>query len=295
MAFRQWLVLLVVSTSALTALPALAEEKGDSSETPAAESEGADAEPSGSEAEKGGGDEGAGDKAEGDAAKKPAEDPEASPVEEPGKTYRFVGARYRLIVVPSFMINMFADGGGTVAVHSAGPEFGIRKDNFEYNFGLWLAGYGMEPTPFKGKNDGEDAWEIIESDIKVLYLTADFMWSHPFTPQLALNYGMGAGLGFVWGPLYRTQAMRVNGELVPCPGAPPTPGANPAYCGNDNDHYDGYEEPSWTNGGSKPSLFPWFAVQTGLRYKAHRRFVARLDVGMSLSGFFFGLGADYGI
>jgi hypothetical protein len=218
-----------------------------------------------------------------------------SPVELPGKTYYFVGARYRLILVPKFIIGMFADGGQSVAVHSGGAEFAIRKDGFEYNLGAWLAAYSMDPVEFKAKDDGEDAWELVDSEIKILYLTADFMWSHDFTPQFALNYGMGAGLGIVFGALHRNQAYRAaDGSFEPCIGE-----FNPVfaaqYCGNDNDHYNDYEEPSWADGGSKPIIFPWLALQTGLRYKASRSFVARLDAGFGMSGFFFGLGADYGL
>ena len=49
------------------------------------------------------------------------------------------------------------------------------------------------------------------------------------------------------------------------------------------------------DGGSKPMIFPWLVLQTGLRYKPHRNFVARLDAGFGTSGFFLGLGADYGL
>ncbi|MDQ2642189.1 MAG: hypothetical protein M3020_00115 [Myxococcota bacterium] len=217
-----------------------------------------------------------------------------SPVELPGRTYYFVGARYRLIVVPKFIVGLFGDGGKTVSVQSGGAEFGIRKDGFEYNFGAWLAAYSMDPTTFKAKSDGEDAWELVESKIKILYLTADFMWTHDFSPEFGLNYGMGAGLGLVFGPLIRNQAYRAaDGSYQECTG----PG-NPAvadYCGGDNDHYNDYEEPSWADGGSKPVVFPWLAVQTGFRYKPHRNFVARLDAGFGLSGFFIGVGGDYGL
>ena len=51
-------------------------------------------------------------------------------------------------------------------------------------------------------------------------------------------------------------------------------------------------EPSWANGGSRPIVFPWLAVQTGLRYKPHRNVVFRLDLGVGTSAFFFGLGAE---
>src|SRR4051812_39959610 len=120
----------------------------------------------------------------------------SSPVELPGKTYYAVGLRYRAVIVPKFMINLFGDGGKTVLAHGIGPEFTIRKNAFEYNLSAWFASYAMDPTPFKGKSDGPDAWEIVESKIKILYLTADFMWSQDLAPEFAFNYGVGAGFGF---------------------------------------------------------------------------------------------------
>jgi len=222
-----------------------------------------------------------------------------SPVELPGETYYLVGLRYRGIIVPKFMMNLFGDGGRTVYVDGIGPEFGIRKDGFEYLFSLWWADYSMEPTPFKASEDPAEAWELVESKISVIYLTADFMWSHDFSPEFALNYGMGAGFGIVFGPLIREQAYPPAGvgrgepyDYEPCIAVNNPPGG---YCDNDNDHYDGYEEPSWSGGGSKPVIFPWMALQTGFRVKPHRNFVGRVDLGFGLSGFYFGVGLDYGI
>jgi hypothetical protein len=223
----------------------------------------------------------------------------SSPVELPGKTYYGVGLRYRAVIVPKFMINLFGDGGKTVLAHGIGPEFTIRKNAFEYNFSAWFASYAMDPTPFKGKSDGADAWEIVESKIKILYLTADFMWSQDLAPEFAFNYGVGAGFGFVWGDLRRTQAYPGAGAndstgagYLPC-SAQFTP--NNQFCGNDNNHYGNYTEPSWANGGSKPVIFPWLTLQTGLSWKPHRNFIGRLDAGFGTSGFFLGLGADYGL
>lgn len=221
-----------------------------------------------------------------------------SPVELPGETYYLVGARYRATVVPKFMMNLFGDGGRTVVVHGAGPEFGIRKDGFETNLSIWLASYRMKETAFKAKDDPEEAWEIVESKIKVLYLTSDFLWSSEFSPEFAINYGLGAGFGFVFGDLFRTQAYnpggtdRDNYEKCAAPGDPRDPFG---WCQDDNDHYSGYTEPSWANGGSKPVIFPWLALQTGFRFKPHRNFASRLDLGFGTSGFFFGFGADYGL
>lgn len=220
-----------------------------------------------------------------------------SPVEESGKTYRFVGLRYRGIVVPAFIQQLFAEGGRTVYVHGFGPEFSIRKDNFEYNLSPWLAFYSMDDTAFKGKSDPKEAWELISSNIKILYLTSDFIWSHPLSPEFAVNYGAGAGLGIVFGDLHRVQSYPTAvgqdpNDFSKCAGVG---NPNVTFCDNENKHFGNYTEPSWANGGSKPNIFPWLAVQTGFRYKPSRQFVARLDVGFGLSGFFFGLGADYGL
>ena len=42
-------------------------------------------------------------------------------------------------------------------------------------------------------------------------------------------------------------------------------------------------------------VMPWLAIQAGLRFKPHRNFAARFDVGIGLGQVFFGLGADYGL
>lgn len=225
-----------------------------------------------------------------------------SAVEEKDKTYNFVGARFRGLIIPSFMIHAFGDGGKTVFAPNFGPEFAIRRNNFEYNFSVTYTAYTMTDTPFKSKNDPQEAMELVNAHLKVLYFAADFIWSHPFSPEFSLLYGGGAGLGVVWGPLYREQAYPVNGGWASC-GAGPSPAGTPepkySYCLPDptlkTQHYAGYEEPNWANGGSKPIVFPWLALQTGLRYKPSHDFVARLDVGIGFGQFFFGIGADYGL
>jgi len=233
----------------------------------------------------------------------------SSPVELPGKTYLFVGARYRALIVPKFMINLFGDGGKTVVAHAFGPEFAIRKNAFEYNLSIWYAGYGMDDTAFKAKDDGVAAWELVNSELKSLFITSDFLWSQDFSPEFALNYGLAGGFGIIFGDLHRVQAepgsANFNGNtgegFVRCAG--PNPNNTPpnrfdprtTYCDASNNHYSDHPEPSWANGGSKPILFPWFVLQTGLRYKPHRNFAARLDAGFGTSGFFLGLGADYGL
>lgn len=220
--------------------------------------------------------------------------------EAPGKTYYFVGARYRIVTIPQFVQNWFADGGDTVVVQQPGLEFGIREGGMEYNIFAMLGFYGFNDTPYKGKTDPVQAWEVVSSNFKILYLGADFMWStDEFVPGLSLHYGAGVGLGLVFGGLNRVQAYPRGGANPSDPGSyekcsapgigqqgvPETLG----YCTGENNHYGSYSESSPT------PVFPWIAGQFGLRYKIHRNFVARLDAGIMIPGAFIGIGADYGL
>jgi hypothetical protein len=218
----------------------------------------------------------------------------SSPIEKPGETYRFVGLRYRGIIVPKFMMNLFGDGGRTVYIDSIGPEFAIRKDKFEYIFSASWADYGMEATPFKASSDPDQGWEHVESELWQIMLIADFLWSAEISPEFSFNYGLGAGFGLVFGDLLRSQ-VRPGPQGVGDPETyVPCTAVDADYC-NAEDPFNREPEPSWANGGSKPIIFPWLAIQTGFRVKPHRNFVGRIDLGFGTSGFFFGLGADYGL
>ena len=222
-----------------------------------------------------------------------------SPVEDPKTTYYFVGLRYRAQVVPQFMINLFAAGGTTVFANGIGPEFTVRKDGFEYVFSALWTKYAFDWTPFKGSSDPDTAWELVKSNIQVLYFATDFNWTHQVSPAFGLNLGIGAGIGVVWGDLNRVQAYPRSGtagknpdDYLPCQ-AQGLPDAT--YCGHDNNHYGNYSEPSWANGGQKPIFFPWLGFGPGIRLKPHRNFMMRIDVGWGLIGPYFGASGNYGI
>jgi len=225
------------------------------------------------------------------------EDPN-SPFEKTDTTYRFIGARFRYVIVPKFYIGLFGDGGTTVGVPAFGPEFTLRKNGFEYVMSVMYASYAIDPTPFKAKTDGNEAWEIVNTNIKTLYFMSDFLWSAETSPKFAFLYGGGFGLAAVFGDINRQQAYPGMGGNVNDPYsyiACPRAGAH-AFCGTDNNHYGGYTEPSWANGGSKPILFPWLSLQTGFRFKPHKQFMGRVDIGWNiLNGPFFGLALNYGL
>jgi hypothetical protein len=227
---------------------------------------------------------------DGDSARVAAHDPEAATA---------IGLRYRGLLLPKPALNWFVEGGKSVYVHGVGPELSIPDGSGEYLLSAWLAFYSMSPVALKGSGDVEEAWEIVESQMKSLYLTIDYLWTTPLGEHLALSYGGGAGLGFLFGDLKRTQAaLETNGragnpdDYAACSGEG-QPNLN--YCDQSNSHYAGYGEPNWFHGGSKPVVFPWLSGQVGLRYRVQDKLVTRLDLGVATSGLFLGLGADYSL
>lgn len=247
-------------------------------------------------------------KAEPEAA--PSDPTDHDPKELPGTAYSFVGLRFRNIIVPKFMVNVFADGGSTINVFTIGPELSYRKDRTEFDFALSYADYSFDPMLFKGHEDDAFSWEEVSSSMKALYLTLDILYDIPViddTGRFSVLAGGGVGFGLVAGSMYRYQVQPAVGsaDAKINPDDPSSwryceqPGAGVAgYCDTENEHYKNknYEEPSWANGGSKPFIFPWVSLpQVSFRYKPVKEAQVRLDTGFSLTGFFFGLSAGYGL
>ena len=223
------------------------------------------------------------------------------PSEIAGKTYYFVGARFSETIVPSFMTKLFLAGGpGTVAIPTVGLEGGFRKDGFDIIGAITYSSWGTDPFPAKGKSEADTAYEIIKSDLKMINLTADFLWSSGDNPKYQIQYGLITGLSFVFGDLSRVQSHPPNGDApgdpssyVPC-AAPGNPSA--LYCDASNSHYGNYKEPSWFNGGDKPNVYATFGPEFGFRWKPVKQFVARLTIGWNIfAGPFFGIAGDYGL
>ena len=223
--------------------------------------------------------------------------PSESSAEDPTRTKLLIGARYRALITPKFLMNSFGvDGGRTVLVHGIGPELGayFPKDGggLTLLFSPWFAGYGLEQTPFKAKGDSDAEWEIIESDLNVWYLTMDALWDSNLSEKIGFFAGLGVGIGIIGGELRRHQAYVTGSgdgdvpdlELCVGPGQP-----NFAECplGENYDIPDGSSD-AW-------SVYPWITFQTGVRYQPVDEFVARLDIGVGSAGFWFGLGADHSL
>jgi hypothetical protein len=223
-------------------------------------------------------------------------------VEEPTKWYRYVGGRYRHVIVPQFLLNLFVDGGALSHVPIGGLEFGMRRDHVEYIFSLSYADYATADLLFKGAEQPDTSYEKINSDLGVIFGKVEILYEVPLDKKghFAFLIGGGVGIGGVVGDLYRSQVYPVRPDASPSDPSQwgrCTSLGNPdgTYCANENNHFGSYSEASWASGGSKPLVFPWIALpQVSFRYKPLKFLQARVDLGLALSsGFYFGGSIDY--
>lgn len=230
--------------------------------------------------------------------------------EDPSKTYYFLGARYRGTVIPQFMVNWFVNAGGaTFYSNLVALELDIRKDHHSIVPWLGFATYGFGNTLFENNGGGKGPefpgnWTVVNSSLNAIYLGMDEIWSTQLDEahHWDFEYGFGFGLGVVFGNLgnnwvhTKTGTQISNDNYVPCQTGDTQTGCNLG------DHTNatvakvgGYQESAGLLG-PKPILFPYLAVpQLGVRWKPVKQFEARLGLGFSLTGFWFGISGDYGL
>ena len=233
------------------------------------------------------------------AATTPARE-STDPYEDEHTGYWFLGAFYRHIIVPTFMQQLFVEGGATASNPAFGLEATHRKGNFDITMALWWASFAFE-APYRGSGDPDTDMEIVDGNPSVIFASASFMWSTPFNDMFALEYGLDVGLGVVLGHVTRTEAYPTPGAGIEgytrCNGVG---NPDPSYCdgpsvrdGETGGHY-GVTARKWTDGGSVPNIVPWLGIpHIALRFKPVHQFMMRLDVGFGL-GFWFGVAANYG-
>jgi hypothetical protein len=230
------------------------------------------------------------------------------PYESPNSVYHFIGARYRGTVIPQFMLNLAVSEGTTVYSNSIGIEYERRSGNFSIIPALSYTEYSMDSTLFleKGKPEATVGnWSLINSSMKAIYGSVDFLWSKKLSKTLDFEYGFGVGLGAFFDNLSINWVYRdpngkygsANGQkFSACTSINDGAGCTARDHSNSKElKVNGYQEPSWFNGGSKPNFFPTITIpNVGLRFKPSRAFAARAQVGFSVTGFWFGLSGSYG-
>jgi hypothetical protein len=236
--------------------------------------------------------------------------------EDPSKRYYFFGLRYRGDVIPQFLINAFVDGGSTIYSNAVGVELDSRKDGLSQVFALTLQNYNTGDLLFlqKDKPTTANNYSVVNSSLNAIYASVDFLWSVPLdtSHHLDFEYGVGVGLGVVFGDLHNDWVFGGAGATGPyydpvtnqhftqCPAYTPTttpdPNCTAALHSNATTNKVGNYSEQAGIAGPKPILFPMVNFpQIGLRYKPIKTFEARLGMGFSLTGFWFGISGDYGL
>jgi hypothetical protein len=230
--------------------------------------------------------------------------------EDSNKSYKFIGLRYRGTLIPRFIENLFVNEGGNFYSNSIGIEFDMRKGGSSTIPWIQYTDYNTGDTLFwqKGTADIASNYSVVNSSLKAVYLGVDELWSIPLVEnKLDFEYGFGVGIGAIFGNLVNNWVYD-SGNGGPLEGSnghhyTPCPSQNGQTGCQTGDHQNatiakvgGYVEPNWFNGGSVPVIFPHISVpQFSLRYKPIKQFEARLTLGFSLTGFYFGLSGDYGL
>ncbi len=230
--------------------------------------------------------------------------PKAPPPSKEPRNY--LGANYRGYILPRFLTGFFGEGGQTFVAPGAGLTFTRVSGEFDLTFSVDYASFSLGPTPFKPSDTPDTEYEIIESSLASLHATLELHWNKPLDAKKRVRLRIGGGLGFGvmgFGELYRTQAYPasfVPGDpytYLPCQG-PNNPGGSFRYCNQldkDATRYPGYTEPSWFNGGVRPTIYPWFALPIiGLSFRPTPRIAIDLDVAPSIAGILTSAGMRVG-
>lgn len=227
--------------------------------------------------------------------------------ERPERSEVWIGGRFRGFLIPQFLMDAVGDGGTTV--YAPGGALAVTMDvkpGVDLSLSLGYSSYRMGEVAFKDDGAPNTEWEIIDSDLQALMAALDLMVDVPLDDDGNFSFRIGGAVGIGWtfaGDIHRTQAYPVGDPDDPasyrkCDGPNDPPGTF-RYCNQldkDEDHYDGFAEPSWFDDGSRPLVYPYLALpQGGLSWYPVDSFAVDLELGLTTSGLLTGLGMRVGL
>jgi len=227
--------------------------------------------------------------------------------DRPPRSEVWIGAKFRGFLIPQFVMDAVGDGGTNV--FAPGGALAVTLDvkpGVDLALSLGYSNYRMGETPFKADGAPNTEWEIIDSDLQAFMAALDLMVDVPLDADGNVSFRIGGAVGIGWtflGDIHRTQAYPVGDPDEPdsyrkCNG-PNDPAGQFRYCNQldkDKDHYDGFSEPSWFDGGSRPLVYPYLSLpQLGLSWYPTDNFALDLETGLTISGLVTGLGMRLGL
>lgn len=234
----------------------------------------------------------------------PKPEPVAPPPPRDALPGHWLGARFRGLLVPTFFMNIFADGGTTTYLPGAGVTYTARLGVVDLEPSLTFTSYNLGPTAFKPKDTPDTEWEIVESDLWGVVAALDVLYRVPISPAVELRVGAGFGIGWAFaGDLYRWQSYPESGQAgdpssyLKCNG-PNDPAGTFRYCNQLDKDADRYGAPdaSWGDGGARPIVYPWLAIpQLGLALRPIPEVAIDLELGLTLNGLLTGTGVRFGL
>lgn len=250
------------------------------------------------------------------------------PYEDPKGRYLFFGAGWRFYRVPTWLLPAYGVEAGPAVGSPAyfSAELAFRKNGFQVTPSVAFAKLDLN-GPYQLKGDPIEDTEWLDANFKFLNLTVAVTWSTSFTDWFALEYGLEAGIGLLFGDLTRTEAYKArNGSWGKCKAwasqasrgilfNPEFPNPTPEqlkYCDPPIGPSD--EPPPATNGadedgaqygvkakrglfaGGVPNVIPILGPRLSLRFKPVHQIVLRIDVPLPQVPFGFqgGVAAQYG-
>ncbi len=253
------------------------------------------------------------------------------PREDPARRYLFLGAGWRFVRVPSWLLKAYhAEAGPSIGTPaSIFGEFAFRRDGFQVLANVGFVKWNFA-GPFQWKGHPIDDTEWIAARLNFLVLSSAITWSTSFSDWFQLEYGLEAGMAFVFGDATRSEAVKqANGKWAKCdtwasdspnpsdilynPRLPnPTPeqkrycdipvgpaDAPPPATNGPNEsgaHYGVKARHGILHGGGVPRAVPLLGPRLSLRFKPIHQLVLRVDVPLPMVpfGFMGGISAQYG-
>lgn len=140
------------------------------------------------------------------------------PYEDPSKRYYFLGAGWRFTSLPSWLLKAYTveTDAAVFTPTSFFAELAFRRKGFQIGANLGYVKWNFADA-FRLTSDPVEDMEWLDTKLNFLVATTTITWSTAFTDWFQLEYGVEAGLAFIFGRMIRNEAFkRKDGKWDKC-------------------------------------------------------------------------------